>query len=91
MGFMDFFKKKSSGDVAKDRLKLVLVSDRANCSPELMEQIKNDIINVISKYVEIDAEGLDIKITQTESDGNNGAVPALYANIPIKDLKNSKK
>ncbi len=91
MAFMDFFKRKSSGDVAKDRLKLVLVSDRANCSPELMEQIKNDIINVISKYVEIDAEGLDIKITQTESDGNNGAVPALYANIPIKDLKNSKK
>ena len=91
MGLMDFFKKKSSGDVAKDRLKLVLVSDRANCSPELMEQIKNDIINVISKYVEIDAEGLDIKITQTESDGNNGAVPALYANIPIRDLKNSKK
>ena len=77
--------------MAKDRLKLVLVSDRANCSPELMEQIKNDIINVISKYIEIDAEGLDIKITQTESDGDNGSVPALYANIPIKDLKNGKK
>lgn len=91
MGFMDFFRKKSSGDVAKDRLKLVLVSDRANCSPELMEQIKNDIINVISKYVEIDADGLDIKITQTESDNNNGVVPALYANIPIKDLKSPKK
>ena len=91
MGFMDFFRRKSSGDVAKDRLKLVLVSDRANCSPELMEQIKNDIINVISKYVEIDADGLDIKITQTESDNNNGVVPALYANIPIKDLKNPKK
>ncbi len=91
MSLADFFKKKSSGNVAKDRLKLVLVSDRANCSPELMEQIKNDIINVISKYVEIDAEGLDIKITQTESEGNNGTVPALYANIPIKDLKSSKK
>ena len=91
MGFADFFKKKSSGNVAKDRLKLVLVSDRANCSPELMEQIKNDIIKVISKYVEIDAEGLDIKITQTESEGNNGTVPALFANIPIKDLKAPKK
>jgi cell division topological specificity factor len=56
-----------------------------------MEQIKNDIINVISKYVEIDTDGLDIKITQTESEGNNGTVPALYANIPIKDLKSSKK
>lgn len=91
MGFADFFKKKSSGNVAKDRLKLVLVSDRANCSPEIMEQMKNDIISVISKYVEIDAEGLDIKITQTESEGNNGAVPALFANIPIKDLRNTTK
>ena len=90
MGFADFFKKKSSGSVAKDRLKLVLVSDRANCSPELMEQIKNDIINVISKYVEIDAEGLDIKIAQTESEGKYGSVPALYANIPIRDLKAKK-
>ena len=81
MGFMDFFKRKSSGDVAKDRLKLLLVSDRANCSPDVMELIKNDIIKVISKYMEIDAEGLDIQITQTESDTGNGTVPALYANI----------
>lgn len=87
MGLADFFKKKTSSTVAKDRLKLVLVSDRAGCSPEIMEQIKNDIIAVISKYVEIDQEGLDIKITQTESEGNNGVVPALFANIPIKDMK----
>lgn len=75
--------------MAKDRLKLVLVSDRANCSPEIMEQIKNDIIHVISKYVEIDLEGLDIKIEQTELDGNNGSVPALFANIPIKDMRHT--
>ena len=87
MSFSDFFKKKASGAVAKDRLKLVLVSDRAGCSPEIMEQIKNDIIAVISRYIEIDQEGLDIKITQTQSETDNGTVPALYANIPIKDLK----
>lgn len=89
MGFSDFFKKKSSSNIAKDRLKLVLVSDRANCSPEIMEQIKNDIIHVISKYVEIDLDGLDIKIEQTELDGNNGSVPALFANIPIKDMRHT--
>jgi cell division topological specificity factor MinE len=89
MGFSDFFRKKSSSNVAKDRLKMVLVSDRANCSPEIMEQIKNDIIQVISKYVEIDVEGLDIKIEQTESESTNGMVPALYANIPIKDMKHN--
>ena len=88
MGLFDLFKKKNSGDVAKDRLKLLLVSDRANCSPDAMELIKNDIINVISKYMIIDTDGLDIQITQTESDSNNGMVPALSANIPIKDMKN---
>ena len=87
MALMDFFRRKSSGDVAKDRLKLLLITDRANCSPEVMELIKNDIIKVISKYMEIDCENLDIQITQTESDGQNGRVPALCANIPIKDLK----
>ena len=88
MGLMDLFKKKNSGDVAVDRLKLLLVSDRANCSPEIMEMIKNDIIQVISKYMDIDTEALNIEITQTESEGDNGTVPAIYANIPIKDMKN---
>ena len=83
MGIMDLFKKKTSGNVAKDRLKLVLVSDRANCSSEMMEMMKNDI----SRYMDIDAEALDVKITETESDSNNGTVPALVANIPIRDMK----
>ena len=88
MSFFDFFNKnKTSGSVAKDRLKLVLVSDRAGCSPEIMEQMKNDIIAVISKYIEIDMQGLDIQIKQTQSDADNGAVPAIFANIPIKDMR----
>lgn len=87
MALLDFFKRKSSGDTAKDRLKLLLISDRANCSPEIMEAIKNDIIKVISKYMEIDCNALDIQITQTESEGSNGSVPALCANIPILDMK----
>ena len=87
MGLFEMFKKKNTGSVAKDRLKLLLVSDRANCSPDVMEQIKNDIINVISKYMDIDVQGLDIQITTTESDGGNGNVPALVANIPIKEVR----
>jgi len=87
MKLSDFFRKKSSGNVAKDRLKMVLVADRTNCSPDIMEQIKNDIIVVISKYVEIDADELDIKITQTEMDGTSETVPALFANIPIRNMR----
>lgn len=87
----DLFKKKNSGSVAKDRLKLLLVSDRASCSPEIMEAIKNDIIKVISKYMEIDSEGLDIQITQTESEENHSTVPAIYANIPIRNIRNNSQ
>ena len=57
MKITDIFKKKSSSDVAKDRLKLVLVSDRASCSPEIMQKIRSDIIEVLSKYAEIDMDG----------------------------------
>ena len=91
MGLMDLFKKKSSGDVAKDRLKLLLVSDRASCSPEMMEQIKNEIIQVISKYVEIDVEGLDIKVKQMELEDGATPVNAVMANIPIKGSRNFRR
>ena len=69
MGLFDFFSKNKSGNVAKDRLKLLLVSDRANCSPEVMEAIKNDIIKVISKYMDVDTDALDIQITTTPVGG----------------------
>ena len=88
MALFDIFRKKSSSNVAKDRLKLLLVSDRSSCSPEIMELIKNDIINVLAKYMEIDCEGLDIQITQTDgSEGERSGIPALVANIPIKEVK----
>ena len=88
MGLFDcFFKKKNSADEARDRLKLLLVSDRSNCSPETMELIKNDIIKVISKYMEIDPQGLDIQITQNDEEHSG---PALFANIPIREMKKKK-
>ena len=54
-----FFRKKSSREVAKDRLKILLISDRVNCSPEMMELIKTDIAKVISKYMKIDTTNMD--------------------------------
>lgn len=90
MDFFSFFKKKdinSSSSVARDRLKLVLVHDRVDCSSQVLEMLKTDIIKVISNYMEIDEEELDIQITQTESEQNNGSVPVLYANIPIKSMR----
>lgn len=87
MSIWDLWSKKSSKDLAKDRLKLLLVSDRVGCSSEVMELMKNDIISVISKYMEIDEEELDIQITKTESEEHGGIVPVMVANIPIRDIK----
>jgi cell division topological specificity factor len=82
-----FSRKQSSGDVAKDRLKLLLIHDRVNCSPELLEMLKTDIIRVISNYMDIKETDLDIQITQTKLEENDSTVPVLYANIPIKNMR----
>jgi cell division topological specificity factor len=84
--FKNILKRKSSREIAKDRLKILLISDRVNCSPEMMEMIKNDIAKVISKYMKIDTESMEIQITKTSSMGRTKN-PTLYANIPILDLK----
>ncbi len=81
-----FSKKTSSKDVAKDRLKLVLIHDRVNCSTQILEMLKNDILKVISNYMEIDDDELDFQITHTSTD-NNENIPVLYANIPIKNMR----
>ena len=84
-----FFRKKepASGSVAKDRLKLVLVHDRVDCSSQVLEMLKGDIIKVISNYMEIDEDELDINITQTENEDHSGTVSVLYANISIKSMQ----
>jgi len=88
MGFKKFFHRKSSRQIAKDRLKILLISDRVNCSQEMMEMLKNDIAQVISKYMKIDSESMEIQITKTGTKGREAKNPMLYANIPILDLHN---
>jgi len=84
--------KKTAGEIAKERLKLVLIHDRSNCSGDLLEKIRKDIMDVLSKYMEIDMDALDIRIDTTMSDDDSSMeVPALYANIPIKNLKQNTK
>ena len=83
------FKRKKSGEVAKDRLKILLISDRVNCSPETMERINADIAEVISKYMKIDVNSMETQISKTGMKSiNNTKTPTLYANIPILDIRN---
>lgn len=92
----NFFKKitkkeeillPNSGDAAKERLHLVLMQDRANVSVDFLDLMKQEIIDVIKKYIDIDENEMDVRLTnQINEDGTNGA-PALYANIPIVAIK----
>lgn len=92
---MDLFKifgrkRETSKNVAKERLKLVLVHDRADISPKFLDMIKGDIIRAISEYVEIDEEELDIKLTRMKREKDTSAISALVANIPILRVKHDK-
>lgn len=96
MKFIKKFTKKqtntsSSKDKAKERLHLVLMQDRANVSADFLDLMRQEIIDVIKKYIEIDESAIDVRLTNKENeDGTNGA-PALYANIPIINIKEEVK
>ncbi len=94
-----FFKKAQkekelptdSKSAAKERLHLVLMQDRANVSADFLDLMKQEIIDVIKKYIEVDESAIDVRLTNKENeDGTNGA-PALYANIPIVNIKNEAR
>lgn len=79
--FQKLFGKESSKNVAKERLRLVLVHDRATVAPERFEALKEDLIRTVSSYVEIDREGMEINLSQ-----RNDSM-AIVASIPVKAVK----
>ncbi len=81
MDIMSFFKRskdESSSQTAKERLKFVLVHDRADIPQETMEKMKNDIIKAISKYINIEPDDVVISFN------HEGREQRLMADIPIK-------
>jgi len=76
-----FGRDSASADIAKERLRLVLVHDRTNVSPQFLEALKEELIAVISRYMEIDDEHIDVTLQSAEHQ------VALVANIPIRRMK----
>ncbi len=74
---------QGSKDIAKERLRFVLVHDRVNVSPQFMEVIKDDMIKVISNYMDINETEMEISLTKTNTQ------VALVANIPVNRMKRS--
>lgn len=73
--------RDASKEIAKERLKLVLVHDRVSVSPQLIERMKEDMIRVISEYMEIRQDEIEIQLSRSD-----GSV-SLTANIPVTKMK----
>ena len=76
---------------AKERLHLVLVQDRVNVSADFLDLMKQEIIGVIKKYIDIDEEAMDVSLTNRENEDGTKGTPALYANIPILNIKDETR
>lgn len=81
-GVFQRIRKNHSGSLAKKRLKVVLITDKADCPPELIERMKDDMLRVISKYMMIGRDGIEVRIV------NGRQQTTLYAAFPILDIPN---
>jgi cell division topological specificity factor len=77
--------KTKSADQAKDRLKLVLINDRTDLSSEELEVLKNELLEVISRHIEIDPASVNITMAQ------EGREQRLLADIPLKPMTTRRR
>ncbi len=89
MGLFSFLKgEQKSKNIAKDRLKLVLIHDKGGgYSPQILEKLKKEMLSVITTYLEVDEQQVEIKIIKTKNDTQEDPVSSLVANVPIKKIK----
>lgn len=83
--------ENKSKDAAKERLHLVLMQDRANISADFLALMKQEIIEVIKKYIDVDENAIDVRLTNKSNDDGTTGAPVLYANIPIVSVKEEAK
>ena len=86
LSLLEILTRRNSGTIAKKRLQFVLIADRVGCTTEILEMMKDDMIKAISKYMEIDTSGLEMKVTHVEDRESDEKLPVLYVSMPVRVL-----
>ncbi|MGL5646592.1 MAG: cell division topological specificity factor MinE [Clostridium sp.] len=86
MGIFNFGRQKPK-EIAKDRLKLILIHDRGDLPEETLEKIRTEILAVLTKYIEIQVDDVDISVSKSDVEEGEATPSSLIANIPIKNIK----
>ncbi|MBF1050579.1 MAG: cell division topological specificity factor MinE [Peptostreptococcaceae bacterium] len=88
MDLFNFFKtsNRKPRDIARDRLKLVLIHDRGDFSQDKKELIKKELTDLLSKYMEVDMDNIEINIVNKRDASSEDSKPQLTANVPIKKI-----
>ncbi len=79
LGFKKDEKENKSKDIAKERLQFVLVHDRINLSPEEMKSLREEMLEVLKKYIDVDDQNVKMELNKKED------IMALVANFPINN------
>ncbi len=76
-----FFRDRNSGNVARKRMQVVLMHDRLDLTPDLLEELKNDILSVLERYMEIDHDSMSVDLEQGKD------YTALISNVHIRRVR----
>lgn len=78
---MSLFRKSNSGEVARERLRVVLMQDRMSLSPHIVEKMKEDLVDALSRYMDVDRGRIEVEWRRNDGE------PALVASVPVKSVK----
>ncbi len=81
--------RSNSGEIACSRLKLLLVSDKSGISPGIIGLIRDDLVSVLSRYAQVDAASLELRLTR--QDGEGGQPFLLTAAFPVREFHTVKQ
>lgn len=76
--------KSNSGEIARSRLKLLLVSDQSGINPGIIGMIRDDLVRVLSRYAQIDAGAVELRLIRPEKDGKKAFL--ITAAFPVRQI-----